>query len=88
MNYTETEAKVREATNDEGWGPSGTLMQDIAQCTFTYELFPEVMQMLWKRMLQDNKKNWRRTYKVGDICKSLRCHSLVIRFKINFWDYW
>lgn len=39
-------------------------MQEIAQATFTYEHFPEVMQMLWKRMLQDNKKNWRRTYKV------------------------
>lgn len=63
MNYTDSEAKVREATNDEAWGPSGTLMQEIAQCTFTYEQFPEVMQMLWKRMLQDNKKNWRRTYK-------------------------
>jgi hypothetical protein len=39
-------------------------MQEIAQGTFTYEHFPEVMTMLWKRMLQDNKKNWRRTYKV------------------------
>lgn len=92
MNYTEIEAKVREATNDEAWGPTGNfelcteadysefgplqtyfliafivvgaLMQEIAQATFTYEHFPEVMQMLWKRMLQDNKKNWRRTYKV------------------------
>jgi hypothetical protein len=39
-------------------------MQEIAQGTFTYEHFTEVMSMLWKRMLQDNKKNWRRTYKV------------------------
>jgi hypothetical protein len=39
-------------------------MQEVAQGTFTYEHFPEVMTMLWKRMLQDNKKNWRRTYKV------------------------
>ena len=23
MNYTETEAKVREATNDDAWGPTG-----------------------------------------------------------------
>lgn len=23
MNYTEIEAKVREATNDEAWGPAG-----------------------------------------------------------------
>jgi len=63
MNYTEVEAKVREATNEDPWGPQGSLMQEIAQCTFTYESFPEVMGMLWKRMLQDNKKQWRRTYK-------------------------
>ena len=24
MNYTETEAQVREATNDDPWGPSGS----------------------------------------------------------------
>ena len=23
MNYTEVESKVREATNDEAWGPTG-----------------------------------------------------------------
>uniref|UniRef100_A0A1A8A7Q4 Clathrin interactor 1a n=2 Tax=Nothobranchius TaxID=28779 RepID=A0A1A8A7Q4_NOTFU len=28
-----------------------------------YEQFPEVMNMLWARMLRDNKKNWRRVYK-------------------------
>lgn len=63
MNYTEIEGKVREATNDEPWGPTGPLMQELAHATFTYEHFPEVMSMLWKRMLQDNKTNWRRTYK-------------------------
>lgn len=63
LNYTEVEAKVREATNDEAWGPTGNLMQEVAQATFMFEHFPEVMGMLWKRMLHENKKNWRRTYK-------------------------
>ncbi|KAG5674692.1 hypothetical protein PVAND_004644 [Polypedilum vanderplanki] len=63
MNYTEIEGKVREATNDDPWGPTGPLMQELAHATFTYEHFPEVMSMLWRRMLQDNKTNWRRTYK-------------------------
>ncbi|CAH1256826.1 CLINT1 [Branchiostoma lanceolatum] len=63
MNYSEVEAKVREATNDDEWGPHGTLMSEIAKYTFTYEHFPEVMGMLWKRMLTDPKKNWRRPYK-------------------------
>lgn len=64
MNYTEIEAKVREATNDDTWGPHGTIMGEIARYTYTYEHFPEVMSMLWKRMLHENKKNWRRIYKV------------------------
>lgn len=63
MNYTEVEAKVREATNEEAWGPTGPQMQELAQSTFYYEQFPEVMGMLWKRMLQDNRAAWRRTYK-------------------------
>ncbi|XP_072923989.1 clathrin interactor 1a [Hemitrygon akajei] len=63
MNYSEIESKVREATNDDPWGPSGQLMAEIAKSTFMYEQFPEVMNMLWNRMLKDNKKNWRRVYK-------------------------
>uniref|UniRef100_A0A1I8F3H3 ENTH domain-containing protein n=1 Tax=Macrostomum lignano TaxID=282301 RepID=A0A1I8F3H3_9PLAT len=63
MNYTELEGKVREATNDEAWGPHGEVMQELANATMSYEQFPEVMGMLWKRMLFDNKRNWRRVYK-------------------------
>ncbi|XP_050299497.1 uncharacterized protein LOC126738285 [Anthonomus grandis grandis] len=62
MNYSDMQAKVREATNDEAWGPTGALMQELAHATFTYEHFSEVMSMLWKRMLEDDKQ-WRRTYK-------------------------
>ncbi|KAK5925358.1 hypothetical protein CgunFtcFv8_017888 [Champsocephalus gunnari] len=63
MNYSEVESKVREATNDDPWGPSGQMMSEISKATFMYEQFPEVMNMLWARMLRDNKKNWRRVYK-------------------------
>lgn len=31
MNYSEIESKVREATNDDSWGPSGQLMGEIAK---------------------------------------------------------
>lgn len=31
MNYSEIESKVREATNDDPWGPSGHLMGEIAK---------------------------------------------------------
>ena len=61
--YTNMKFKVRDATNDDPWGPSGVQMQEVASFTFTYEAFPEAMGMLWKRLLQDNRSNWRRTYK-------------------------
>jgi len=79
MSYTEVEAKVREATNDEAWGPTGAIMQEIAQYTFTYEHFPEVMGMLWRRMLLENKKNWRRVYKVvvTHCCVAVSCGLLM-----------
>lgn len=70
MNYSEVEAKVREATNDDTWGPHGSLMSEISKYTFTYEHYPEVMSMLWKRMFE-TKKNWRRTYKVRK--RGLQC---------------
>ena len=73
MNYTEVESKVREATNDETWGPHGTLMSEIAKYTFTYEHYPEVMTMLWKRMFEA-RRNWRRTYKVSVyVCVCVLC---------------
>lgn len=34
LNYTEMEAKVHDATNNEAWGASSTVMQEIAQATF------------------------------------------------------
>jgi hypothetical protein len=39
-------------------------MNEIAQATYGYEEFPEVMGMLWKRMFKDaTPKQWRRVYK-------------------------
>lgn len=91
MNYTEIEAKVREATNDEAWGPTGQLMQELAHSTFTYEHFPEVMSMLWKRMLQDNKQHWRRTYKVFNLSfkppvVDLRIFLITVSFGVKLSD--
>uniref|UniRef100_A0A0N5AXD2 ENTH domain-containing protein n=1 Tax=Syphacia muris TaxID=451379 RepID=A0A0N5AXD2_9BILA len=63
MNYTEAEVKVREATNEDPWGPTCPEMSEIAHMTFQYEAFPEIMGMLWKRMLHENKHAWRRVYK-------------------------
>ena len=32
--YSDTQAKVRAATSNDPWGPSGTQMNDIAQMTY------------------------------------------------------
>jgi epsin len=32
--FSDVQIKVREATSNDPWGPSGTLMNDIAQLTF------------------------------------------------------
>ena len=54
---------VREATSNDPWGPSSSLMTEIADLTFNVVAFAEVMGMLWKR-LNDSGKNWRHVYKV------------------------
>ncbi|XP_068118514.1 epsin-3-like [Hyperolius riggenbachi] len=61
-NYSEAEVKVREATSNDPWGPSTTLMSEIAQMTYQGETYQEVMIMVWKR-LNDSGKNWRHVYK-------------------------
>ncbi|KAG8565024.1 hypothetical protein GDO81_012673, partial [Engystomops pustulosus] len=60
-NYSDAEVKVREATSNDPWGPSTTLMAEIAQMTHSAE-YPEVMMMVWRR-LNDSGKNWRHVYK-------------------------
>ena len=51
MNHSEIEIKVREATNgDEQWGPHGSLMNEIAKATYSYDEFPEVSCLLICRL--------------------------------------
>lgn len=61
-NYSDAQIKVREATSNDPWGPSSTLMLEIADLTYNVLAFSEIMQMLWKR-LNDHGKNWRHVYK-------------------------
>lgn len=61
-NYTDAQVKVREATSNDPWGPSSTLMSEIADLTYNVVAFSEIMQMIWKR-LNDHGKNWRHVYK-------------------------
>lgn len=61
-NYTDAEVKVREATSNDAWGPSSSLMSEIADMTYNVTAFSEIMSMIWKR-INDHGKNWRHVYK-------------------------
>ncbi|XP_053994866.1 epsin-2 isoform X2 [Hylaeus volcanicus] len=61
-NYSNAQKAVRKATSNDSWGPSTTLMAEIADLTYNVVAFTEIMQMLWKR-LNDHGKNWRHVYK-------------------------
>ncbi|XP_046392893.1 epsin-2 isoform X4 [Ischnura elegans] len=61
-NYSDAQVKVREATSNDPWGPSSTLMSEIADLTYNVMAFTDIMQMIWKR-LNDHGRNWRHVYK-------------------------
>lgn len=69
--YSTVQIKVRNATSNDAWGPTGTEMSEIAQMTFNSSgEFYEIMDMLDKR-LNDKGKNWRhvlKALKVLDYC--------------------
>lgn len=53
---------MREATSNDPWGPSSSLMNDLAEMSFNSLTISEIMRMIWKRM-HDCGKNWRHVYK-------------------------
>ncbi|RMZ90924.1 hypothetical protein DV736_g1842, partial [Chaetothyriales sp. CBS 134916] len=69
--YSSVQIKVRNATSNDPWGPTGTDMSEIAALTFNNPSdFYEIMDMLDKR-LNDKGKNWRhvlKSLKVLDYC--------------------
>ncbi|KAI1769391.1 ENTH-domain-containing protein [Hypoxylon sp. FL1150] len=69
--YSSVQVKVREATSNDPWGPTGTQMSEIAQSTYNSSTeFYDIVDMLDKRM-NDKGKNWRhvlKALKVLDYC--------------------
>ncbi|KAL9941312.1 Epsin-3 [Verticillium nonalfalfae] len=74
MNYTEMEAKVREATNNEPWGASSTTMQEIANGTFNYSTLNEIMPMIYRRFTEKAAEEWRQIYKALQLLEFLIKH--------------
>ncbi|BAT93522.1 hypothetical protein LR48_Vigan02g275400 [Vigna angularis] len=56
------EQKVLDATNNEAWGPHGSLLADVAQASRNYYECQMIMAIIWKR-INDTGKNWRHVYK-------------------------
>ncbi|PIL35143.1 hypothetical protein GSI_02932 [Ganoderma sinense ZZ0214-1] len=71
FNVSEMEAKVRDATNDEPWGASSTLMQEIAQGTFNFQNFNEIMPAIYSRFMEKEARQWRQIYKALQLLEYL-----------------
>ncbi|ROT39495.1 ENTH-domain-containing protein [Sodiomyces alkalinus F11] len=74
MNYTEMESKVREATNNEPWGASSSLMQEIANGTFNYSTLSEIMPVIYRRFTEKSAEEWRQIYKALQLLEFLVKH--------------
>ncbi|EKM51338.1 uncharacterized protein PHACADRAFT_263382 [Phanerochaete carnosa HHB-10118-sp] len=85
--YSDVQAKVRDATSNDPWGPSGTQMNELAQLTYNQNDFVEIMEMLDKR-LNDKGKNWRHVFKsltVLDYLLHAGSENVVIYFRDNLY---
>ncbi|CCG81784.1 EH domain binding protein epsin 2 [Taphrina deformans PYCC 5710] len=85
--FSSIQVKVRSATSNDPWGPSGSEMRDIAELTQDHSAFAEIMDMLDKRM-NDRGKNWRHVYKaltVFDYCLHMGSENVVLWGKDNIY---
>ncbi|PCH34631.1 ENTH-domain-containing protein [Wolfiporia cocos MD-104 SS10] len=85
--YSDVQAKVRDATSNDPWGPSGTQMNELAQLSYNQNDFIEIMEMLDKR-LNDKGKNWRHVFKsltVLDYLLHAGSENVVLYFRDNIY---
>ncbi|CEH18217.1 Equilibrative nucleoside transporter protein [Ceraceosorus bombacis] len=85
--YTDTQKKVRDATSNEPWGPSGEQMNAISQLSYNQNDFIEMMEIMDKR-LNDKGKNWRHVFKTLTLLDYLLhagSENCVIYFRDNIY---
>lgn len=86
LAYSEMENKIREATNNDPWGPSGSQMLEI--CGFTYcrgEAYADPLALLWRRLMTPEQP--RHTQKVNSFVFPgllLNLSQLICKFMIFF----
>lgn len=71
LQLSEYQVKVMEATSNEHWGASSTLMTDIANATNNYQHFTEIMETLYKRLQEPPGPTWRQPYKALQLLEYL-----------------
>ncbi|KAK9835022.1 hypothetical protein WJX81_005031 [Elliptochloris bilobata] len=62
LQLSEVEVKVEDATNNDPWGPHGTVMAEITRAAYDIESYRQIMGVLARR-LQDQGEDWRHVYK-------------------------
>uniref|UniRef100_A0A0W0FPK3 ENTH domain-containing protein n=1 Tax=Moniliophthora roreri TaxID=221103 RepID=A0A0W0FPK3_MONRR len=85
--YSDTQAKVRDATSNDPWGPTGQQMNEIAKLSWNQQDFIEIIEILDKR-LNDKGKNWRHVFKtlaVIDYCLLQGSEDVVRYYKENLY---
>ncbi|KDN45452.1 ENTH-domain-containing protein [Tilletiaria anomala UBC 951] len=85
--YTDVQVKVRDATSNDPWGPSGQQMNELAQLSYNQNDFIEIMEILDKR-LNDKGKNWRHVFKsltLLDYLLHAGSENCVIYFRDNIY---
>ncbi|KAK7040908.1 hypothetical protein VNI00_009504 [Paramarasmius palmivorus] len=85
--YSDTQAKVRDATSNDPWGPTGQQMNEIAKLSWNQQDFIEIIEILDKR-LNDKGKNWRHVFKtlaVIDYCLLQGSEDVVRYYKENMY---
>ncbi|PWN37572.1 ENTH-domain-containing protein [Meira miltonrushii] len=74
LNVSEIEAKVNEATNDDAWGASSTLMQEIASATNNFQDFNEIMPAIYRNFMEREAREWRQIYKALQLLEYIIKH--------------
>ncbi|QPG77058.1 hypothetical protein FOA43_004456 [Brettanomyces nanus] len=74
LNLSEVESKVREATNNEPWGASSSLMSEIARGTFNYKDREEISNLIFRRFTEKSSHEWRQIYKALQLMEYLVKH--------------
>lgn len=74
LNISDIEAKVNEATSDDPWGASSTLMQEIAGATQNFQDFNEIMPAIFRNFMEREAREWRQIYKSLTLLEYLTKH--------------